>query len=59
MRCVSKQSMYFIGISLNGNSNAGENFIDTSSNYQDEQSEHIIGEWMAKRGIRDNIVLAT
>ena len=25
----------------------------------DEQSEHIIGEWMEKRGNRDDIVLAT
>ncbi|ORX38519.1 putative aryl-alcohol dehydrogenase [Kockovaella imperatae] len=38
---------------------AGGNFIDTANNYQDEQSEHIIGEWMEKRGIRDEIVLAT
>ncbi|ORY35569.1 putative aryl-alcohol dehydrogenase [Naematelia encephala] len=38
---------------------AGGNFIDTSNNYQDEQSEMIIGEWMEKRGIRDQIVLAT
>ncbi|RSH95563.1 hypothetical protein EHS25_000655 [Saitozyma podzolica] len=38
---------------------AGGNFIDTSCNYQDEQSEMIIGEWMEKRGNRDEIVLAT
>lgn len=38
---------------------AGGNFIDTSNNYQDEQSERWIGEWMAARGNRDNIVLAT
>ncbi|WVQ77130.1 hypothetical protein IAR50_006813 [Cryptococcus sp. DSM 104548] len=38
---------------------AGGNFIDTANNYQDEQSEMIIGEWMEKRGIRDEIVLAT
>lgn len=37
----------------------GGNFIDTACNYQDEQSEHIIGEWMEKRDIRDQIVLAT
>lgn len=37
----------------------GGNFIDTANNYQDEQSEHIIGEWMEKRGIREEIVLAT
>ncbi len=39
-------------------SNAGGNFIDTANNYQDEQSEVIIGEWMEERGIRDEIVLA-
>ena len=38
---------------------AGGNFIDTANNYQDEQSETWLGEWMAKRGNRDHIVLAT
>ncbi|KAI0370471.1 aryl-alcohol dehydrogenase [Pilatotrama ljubarskyi] len=38
---------------------AGGNFIDTANNYQDESSEEIIGEWMEKRGIRDQIVIAT
>lgn len=38
---------------------AGGNFIDTSNNYQDEQSENILGEWMKQRGLRDRIVLAT
>ncbi|GFZ49517.1 oxidoreductase with NAD+ or NADP+ as acceptor [Saitozyma sp. JCM 24511] len=38
---------------------AGGNFIDSANNYQDEQSEMIIGEWMEKRGVRDEIVLAT
>ncbi|KAK4047038.1 putative aryl-alcohol dehydrogenase aad14 [Microbotryomycetes sp. JL221] len=38
---------------------AGGNFIDTSNNYQDEQSETIIGDWMKQRGLRDRIVLAT
>ncbi|KAH8989432.1 Aldo/keto reductase [Lactarius akahatsu] len=38
---------------------AGGNFIDTSSNYQDETSETFIGEWAEKRGIRDQLVLAT
>ncbi|EEB90432.1 hypothetical protein MPER_11362, partial [Moniliophthora perniciosa FA553] len=37
----------------------GGNFIDTSNNYQDGSSEEFIGEWMEKRGIRDQIVLAT
>ncbi|KAI0718243.1 Aldo/keto reductase [Cerioporus squamosus] len=38
---------------------AGGNFIDTANNYQDESSEEFIGEWMEKRGIRDQMVIAT
>ncbi|GKT93853.1 aryl-alcohol dehydrogenase [Colletotrichum tofieldiae] len=38
---------------------AGGNFIDTANNYQDEQSETWIGEWMKERGNREQIVLAT
>ncbi|CAL1714332.1 unnamed protein product [Somion occarium] len=38
---------------------AGGNFIDTSSNYQDESSEEFIGEWMEARGIREQMVIAT
>ncbi|KZT60162.1 aryl-alcohol dehydrogenase [Calocera cornea HHB12733] len=38
---------------------AGGNFIDTANNYQDEQSEILIGEWMKARGNRDQLVLAT
>jgi aryl-alcohol dehydrogenase-like predicted oxidoreductase len=37
----------------------GGNFIDTASNYQDEESEKWIGEWMSSRKNRDQIVLAT
>ena len=37
----------------------GGNFIDTSNNYQSEQSEKWIGEWMAARGLRDQMVVAT
>ncbi|KIK71472.1 hypothetical protein GYMLUDRAFT_211759 [Collybiopsis luxurians FD-317 M1] len=37
----------------------GGNFIDTANNYQHESSEEFIGEWMEKRGIRDEIVVAT
>ncbi|KAE9389984.1 Aldo/keto reductase [Gymnopus androsaceus JB14] len=37
----------------------GGNFIDTANNYQDESSEQFIGEWMEKRDIRDQIVVAT
>lgn len=38
---------------------AGGNFIDTANNYQAGQSEEWVGEWMEKRGVRDEIVLAT
>lgn len=33
----------------------GGNFIDTSNNYQFQESEAWIGEWMKKRGIRDQM----
>ncbi|PAV15636.1 Aldo keto reductase [Pyrrhoderma noxium] len=39
--------------------NAGGNFIDTASNYQNETSEMFIGEWAESRGIRDQLVIAT
>lgn len=37
----------------------GGNFIDTANIYQAGESERWIGEWMAARGNRDEIVLAT
>ncbi|KAF6839577.1 norsolorinic acid reductase [Colletotrichum plurivorum] len=37
----------------------GGNFIDTANQYQDEESEQWIGEWLESRGVRDEIVLAT
>ncbi|KAK8161080.1 NADP-dependent oxidoreductase domain-containing protein [Phyllosticta citrichinensis] len=37
----------------------GGTFIDTANNYQSEESEKWIGDWMEERGIRDQIVLAT
>ncbi|KAK0449002.1 NADP-dependent oxidoreductase domain-containing protein [Desarmillaria tabescens] len=37
----------------------GGNFIDTANNYQDETSEEFVGEWAEKRGIRDQLVIAT
>ena len=38
----------------------GGNFIDTANNYQDEQSELWIGEWLQSRpGLRDEMVVAT
>jgi aryl-alcohol dehydrogenase-like predicted oxidoreductase len=38
---------------------AGGNFIDTANNYQNEQSESWIGEWMKLRGNRNQLVIAT
>ncbi|KAJ8060629.1 hypothetical protein OCU04_010938 [Sclerotinia nivalis] len=38
---------------------AGGNFIDTANNYQNEESEKWLGEWAEKRGIRDQLVIAT
>ncbi|KAF2789568.1 aryl-alcohol dehydrogenase-like protein [Melanomma pulvis-pyrius CBS 109.77] len=37
----------------------GGNFIDTANNYQNEESETWIGEWLASRKNRDELVLAT
>ncbi|KAF2009080.1 aryl-alcohol dehydrogenase [Aaosphaeria arxii CBS 175.79] len=37
----------------------GGNFIDTANNYQDEDSEKYIGEWMKERGNRDLMFIAT
>ena len=33
----------------------GGNFVDTSPNYQFEESETWLGEWMASRGNRDEM----
>ncbi|KAK9327439.1 NADP-dependent oxidoreductase domain-containing protein [Lipomyces starkeyi] len=38
---------------------AGGNFIDTANNYQNQQSETWIGEWMSERKNRDQLVIAT
>ncbi|KAF9555638.1 Aldo/keto reductase [Agrocybe pediades] len=37
----------------------GGNFIDTANAYQDGTSEEFIGEWMEKRGNRDQMYIAT
>ncbi|KAK2778487.1 norsolorinic acid reductase [Colletotrichum kahawae] len=37
----------------------GGNFIDTANNYQNGQSEERVGEWLASRGNRDDMVMAT
>lgn len=38
---------------------SGGNFIDTANNYQSEESETWIGEWMKERKVRDQMVIAT
>lgn len=38
---------------------SGGNFIDTANNYQKEESEIWLGEWMKERGVRDQMVVAT
>jgi len=38
---------------------SGGNFIDTANNYQKEESEKWLGEWMQKRGNRDQMIIAT
>ncbi|KAK9895708.1 Aldo/keto reductase [Cystobasidium minutum MCA 4210] len=38
---------------------AGGNFIDTANNYQNQQSEEWIGEWLTERNNRDELVIAT
>lgn len=38
---------------------SGGNFIDTANSYQDEESEMWLGEWIASRKNRDQLVLAT
>jgi aryl-alcohol dehydrogenase-like predicted oxidoreductase len=40
-------------------SRLGGNFIDTANNYQAQESEQWIGEWMKERGNRDEMVIAT
>jgi aryl-alcohol dehydrogenase-like predicted oxidoreductase len=37
----------------------GGNFVDTANVYQSEESEKVIGDWMEKRGNRDQMVIAT
>lgn len=37
----------------------GGNFTNTSNTYNSEESEQFIGEWMEKRGSRDQMVVAT
>lgn len=37
----------------------GGNFVDTANVYHNEESEQWLGEWMASRGNRDEMVVAT
>src|SRR6201994_2450953 len=37
----------------------GGNFIDTANSYQSEESEMWLGEWLASRDNRDQMVIAT
>jgi len=56
MGAMDKESSFKL---LDAFYDAGGNFIDTANNYQDETSEEFIGEWAEKRGIRDQLVIAT
>ncbi|KAH8658293.1 aryl-alcohol dehydrogenase [Xylariales sp. PMI_506] len=44
---------------LDAYADGGGNFIDTANNYQSEQSENLIGQWMEARGNRDRMFIAT
>ena len=52
----SKETAFEVLDYFYGNSG---NFIDTSNNYQNGESEEWIGEWMEKRGVREQMVVAT
>ena len=56
MGSMDKESSFKL---LDGFVEAGGNFIDTANNYQNEESERWIGEWMAERQNRDQLVIAT
>ncbi|KAF9254076.1 YNL331Cp-like protein, partial [Marasmius fiardii PR-910] len=56
MGSMSKESSFKL---LDAYFDMGGNFIDTANNYQDETSEQFIGEWAEKRGIRDQLFIAT
>ena len=56
MGSMSKEDSFKL---LDAFEEAGGNFIDTANNYQNEQSEEWIGEWMEKKQNRDYMVIAT
>ncbi|KAK7724304.1 putative aryl-alcohol dehydrogenase aad14 [Diaporthe eres] len=53
---ISKEEVFKL---LDAFVEAGGNFIDLANNYQNEDSEKWIGEWMAERQNRDKMVIAT
>ncbi|EGP84199.1 unnamed protein product [Zymoseptoria tritici ST99CH_1A5] len=56
MGSMSKEDSFKL---LDAFEDAGGNFIDTANNYQNEQSEEWIGEWMEQKKNRDFMVIAT
>ncbi|EJD05123.1 arylalcohol dehydrogenase [Fomitiporia mediterranea MF3/22] len=56
MGAMDKESSFKL---LDAYFEAGGNFIDTANVYQSGTSESFIGEWAEKRGIRDQLVIAT
>ncbi|RPD62345.1 Aldo/keto reductase [Lentinus tigrinus ALCF2SS1-7] len=52
MGAMNKESSFKL---LDANYDAGGNFIDTANNYQEGSSEDFIGEWMERRGNRDQM----
>jgi len=56
MGSMSKEDSFKL---LDAYKDAGGVVIDTANNYQNEQSETWIGEWMAERKNRDQMVIAT
>ncbi|KAH7887273.1 aryl-alcohol dehydrogenase [Phlebopus sp. FC_14] len=53
---MSKESSFAL---LDAYFDAGGNFIDTASNYQEGSSEKIIGQWSEQRGLRDQLIIST
>ncbi|KAL1884102.1 putative aryl-alcohol dehydrogenase aad14 [Diaporthe australafricana] len=53
---ISKEEVFKL---LDAFVEAGGNFIDLANNYQNEDSEKWIGEWMSERQNRDKMVIAT
>ncbi|KAK5138579.1 putative aryl-alcohol dehydrogenase aad14 [Meristemomyces frigidus] len=56
MGSMSKEASFKL---LDAFYDAGGNMIDTANNYQNEQSEQWIGEWMEERKNRDFLVIAS